>query len=472
MSREYSRVPRSAHRTDTVPESSLTGKRARRTAHTPYSLILVSILLILAGSAGVSAAQSSGGTMISVTNPLDAAALVYVSGYEISPEVFYPGETGTVTVYVTNAANTSVSVSQPNLIDTHLKVINIGDFATATSIGPGETIEYNFVVTATGRDGTYLPLFTVSTNVYGASAIHSQIKIRIDSSDVRASISVRPDQFSLDTRDRVNVSVVNSRSGNITNVLIVPETDGATVSPDESFAGSLAAGQSVQVPFAITPKKDTSVTFHVSFKNGDNRHTTDVVLPIILGENKQGAEIVVNNIESTSTGSTFTLKGDVTNNGLTAAKSVLVTVGSPATPVDPNPEYAIGNLEPDDFSSFEVTYSKTGPGAVPLIVRFKDSDGNVFSRQFTMDGSSNASAYGPGGMTGSAAGSSAGSPVNRRGGMFTFGSGLSQVPVIPIAVILIAVIALVVAWRKGLLKRFTDRFRKKQDDDDEELKEQ
>ncbi|WP_292346590.1 MULTISPECIES: hypothetical protein [unclassified Methanoregula] len=455
-----------------MSERSIVRKRAEGTALRLHSLALISILLLFAGSAVASAAQSSGGTMISVTNPLDAAALVYVSGYEISPEVFYPGETGTVTVYVTNAANTSVSVSQPNLIDSHLKVINIGDFATATSIGPGETIEFNFVVTATGSDGTYLPLFTVSTNVYGASAIHSQIKLRIDSSDVRASISLKPDRFSLDTKDRVNVSVVNSRSGNITNVLIVPETVGATVSPDESFAGNLGAGQSVQVPFFITPKKDTTVTFHVSFKNGDNRHTTDVVLPVVLGDNKQGAEIVINNIESTSTGSTFTLKGDVTNNGLTAARSVLVTVGSPATPVDPNPEYAIGNLEPDDFSSFEVTYSKTGPGAVPLIVRFKDSDGNMFSRQFTMDGSSNSTAYGQGGMPGSVPGSS-GSSFNRRSGMFgSFGSGLNQVPLIPIAVILIAVIALIIAWRKGLLKGFAGRFRKKQDDDDEELKEQ
>lgn len=439
----------------------------KRSSRIPAGFLLLLVMIAAAG-----AAQSSGGTMISVTNPLDAAALVYVSGYSVSPDVFYPGETGIVTVYVTNAANTSVSVSQPNLIDSHFKVVNIGNFATATSIGPGETIEYNFVVTVDGSDGTCLPLFTVSTNVYGASAIHSQVRIKIDSSDVRAGISLKPDEFSLNTKARVNVSVVNSRSGNITNVIIVPETGGATVSPDEAFAGNLAAGQSVQVPFAITPEKDTTVTFHVSFKNGDNRHTTSVVLPIILGDNKQGAEIVVNNIESTNSGSTITLKGDVTNNGLTDAKSVLVTVGSPATPVNPNPEYAIGNLEPDDFSSFEVTYTKTGPGAVPLIVRFKDSDGNVFSRQFLMDG--NATAYGAGGIqAGGSAGSQAGSSIGRRGGMFgSFGSGLDQVPVVPIAVILLAIIALLAAWRKGLLKRFTGRFRKKEDEGEEELKEQ
>jgi hypothetical protein len=430
--------------------------------------IIVSILLLLSGISAVSAASMSGNT-VTVTNPIDAAAMVYVSGYEITPAVFYPGETGTVTVHVTNAANTSVSVSQPNLMESHVKVINIGDFATATSIGPGETIDYNFVITADGTDGTYFPLFTVSTIFYGAKAIHSQIRLKIDSTDVRTSISAKPDTFSVSSKDTVNVSVVNPRAGDITDILIIPEVNGADVFPQESFVGLLKAGSSVQVPFSVTPEKATDVTFHVTYHNGDNVHTTSVVLPLNIGENKMGAQIVVNNIESSASGSTTTLKGDVTNNGLTAAKSVLVTVGSPATPVNPNPVYAIGNLEPDDFSSFEVTYSTKGPGAIPLIVQYKDAEGHVFESKITMDGNESATAFGSAAGLNGATG--AASASRRGGGMFgSFGSGFSQIPVIPIAVILVAIIALVVAWRKGLLKRFTDRFHKKEDD--EELKEQ
>jgi hypothetical protein len=436
--------------------------------------IILSVLLLLIGISAVGAASMSGNT-VSVTNSLDAAALVYVSGYETSPAVFYPGDTGIVTVHVTNAASTSVSVSQPNLIDPHIKVINSGDFATATSIGPGETIEYNFVITADGNDGTYLPLFTVSTTIYGASAINSQIKLKIDSTDVRASISKKPDTFAISTKDTVNFSIVNPRAGDITNVLVIAEAEGAGISPEESFVGTLKAGTSVQVPFAVMPERATDVTFHVTFHNGDNKHTTDVLLPLTLGENKKGAEIVVNNIESSNTGSTITLKGDVTNNGLTDARSVLVTVGSPATPINPNPVYAIGNLEPDDFSSFEVTYTQTAPGTVPIIVEYKDTDGNVFTEKFTVNENANGGTVGAPGsaaMPNAASGASAGSANNRRvGGIFSFGSGLNQVPVIPIAIILIAIIALVIAWRKGLLKRLSDRFRKKQDPDDE-LKEQ
>jgi hypothetical protein len=432
--------------------------------------IIVSILLLLSGISAVSAASMSGNT-VTVTNPIDAAALVYISGYDVSPGVFFPGESGTVTVHVTNAANTSVAVSQPDLMDPHFHVVTNGAYVTATSIGPGETVDFNFVVTADGSDGTYFPLFTVSTHVMGASAIHSQITIKIDSTNVRASISSKPDTFSVSSKDTVNVSVVNPRAGDITDIIIVPEVNGADVFPQESFVGTLKAGSSVQVPFSITPEKATDVTFHVTFHNGDNVHTTSVVLPLNIGENKMGAQIVVNNIESTSTGGTSTIKGDVTNNGLTAAKSVLVTVGSPATPVNPNPVYAIGNLEPDDFSSFEVDYIAKGPGAIPLIVQYKDAEGHVFEAKTTIDGNASATGFGSAAGLNGAPGTASGSSASRRGGMFgSFGSGFSQIPVIPIAVILVALIALIVAWRKGLLKRFTDRFHKKEDD--EELKEQ
>jgi hypothetical protein len=469
MPQEYSIVTRSAPGNGNAAGHTKPFVRAERSALKPLSLFIISILILCAGTSSVSAAAAN---TVSVTNPLDAAALVYISGYDITPGVFYQGETGTATVHVTNAANTTVFVSQPNLIESHVRVLNGDSFTTATAIGPGETTDFNFVIIPDGTDGTYFPLFTVSTNVYGAGAIHSQLKLKVDSTDIRTSISVKPDTFSISTKDMVNVSIVNPRNGDITNVLIVPEVNGATISPDESFVGTLKAGSSVQVPFAITPEKATSVTFHVSFNNGDNKHTTDLVLPLTLGDDKTGAQMVVNNIESTSAGSTTTLKGDVTNNGLTDAKSVLVTVDSPATPVNPNPVYAIGNLAPDDFSSFEVTYTQKTSGTVPIVVEYKDADGNTFSQRFTYDSNSNGADIGTAGSAGIPPGASSGTTNNRRGGMFgSFGTGLNQVPVIPIAIILVALVALIIAWKKGLLKRFTARFQKKEESD-EELMEQ
>jgi len=429
--------------------------------------LIAGMILMLLAIASVSAA----GNTVTVTSKEEAATLVYVSGYEMNPGVFYPYESGTITVHVTNAANTSVVVSEPALIEPHLKIINERAFNTKTTIGPGATVSFTFDVEADANDGNYYPLFSVAPVLY-SYPIHSTLTLKVDSTDVRASISKKPDTFSASKRDTVNVSIINPRDSGVDNVLIVPESDGAEIFPQEYYVGTLAAGQSVQIPFSVTPDHSTNVTFHVSFLSGDNRHTADAVLPISLGRDKMGAEIVVNNIESSSSGITTTLKGDVTNNGLTDAKSILVTVGDPAKPANPNPVYAIGNLEPDDFSSFELTYNYAGNKSVPLIVEYKDAEGNTFKETFSiaaMDGLGM-----PG--TGSAQALSASGASSQRRGMFgSFGSGFNQIPVTEIIIILAGIVVVIYAWRKGLLARLKNRFRKdplpESDDDDEEPQE-
>jgi len=397
----------------------------------------------------------SAASNIAATNPSDAAALVYVSGYEMDPGVFYPYETGTITVHVTNAANASVVVSQPDLIEPHIKVKNTNAFNTKTSIGPGATMSYTFVVSVDATDGNYYPLFSLAPVTFG-NTIHSTLTVKVDSTDAKATISQKPDEFSISKKSSVNVTVINPRDDDIINVFVVASSDGADIFPQEKYIGTIPANSKADATFQITPDKQADVIFNVTFDNGDDHRHTSVVLPLSIGKDKIGAEIVVNNIETSSSGMTQTLKGDVTNNGLTDAKSVLVTVGSPAKAVNPNPEYAIGNLEPDDFSSFEVNYIMTGNGSIPLNVSYKDAEGNSYSRQFSISVNDNS------GLLGSTAirGGSAGASGQPRGMFGSFGSGFNQLPVTEIIIILIAIIALIVAWRKGLLKRLTNKFRK------------
>lgn len=427
--------------------------------------LITGMILVLIAIASVSAA---GSNTITATSKEEAASLVYVSGYEMEPGVFYPYESGTITVDVTNAANASVVVSEPDLIEPHLKITNNKAFNTKTTIGPGATVSFTFDVEVDAGDGYYYPLFSVAPVIY-SNPIHSTLTLKVDSTDVRASISKKPDTFSASKKDTVNVSIINPRDSGVDNVLVVPQSDGAEIFPQEYYVGTLASGQSVQVPFSVTPDQSTNVTFHVTFLSGDNKHTTDAVLPISLGRDKMGAEIVVNNIESSSSGMTTTLKGDITNNGLTDARSILVTVGDPAKPMDPNPVYAVGNLEPDDFSSFELTYAYGGNKSVPLIVEYKDGEGNTFKDTFSIAPGNGAGL--PGGIPGQAP--SAGSVSSQRRGMFgSFGSGFGQIPVTEIVITLIAIVVVLIAWRKGLFARLRNRFRKdplpKNDDDDED----
>jgi hypothetical protein len=432
--------------------------------------ILMSFLVLLLCSASAGAAVNT----VAATSPQDAAALVYVSGYDMTPGVFYSGETGTITVHVTNAANTSVAVSQPDLIDPNVDVVNKGAFTTATSIGPGATVDYNFVVRVDGSDGTYFPLFTVSTNAWGTYGIHSQLKLKVDSTDVRASISKKPDTFSLEKTDTINVSIVNPRLGDISDVLIVASGTGSDLSPSEKYVGDIPAGGSVEVPFAITPHQQSDVIFNVSFRNGDNVHATSTVLPLNIGTDKTAAVPVINNVALVSSGNSYTMTGDVTNAGVTDATGMILTVGSPANPVEPYSSYAVGSLTSNDFSSFTLTFTANDLSAVPVIVQWKDADGNSFKTTTNLDlrslaaGTGTGSRYSSGGSTsgagasssatGSAAARTGGGGAPGGGGLFSFGGsrggGLSAFyPLIAGGIVIIIAIVLWIK-RKWIVAKF------------------
>lgn len=431
------------------------------------TIVLIIFLLLVCISPA-----SAAGTIIA-TSPQDAAALVYVSGYDLDPAVFYPYEKGTVTVHVYNAANASVGLSMPDLIDPNVNVINKNSFTTMTNIGPGATVDFSFLVTVDPPDGTYFPLFTVPTKT--ENSVHSTLKIVVDSTDIRASISKKPDTFSVSKKDTVNVSIVNPRDGDITDVLIIPEGTGVDVTPSETFVGTLKAGSSVQVPFQITPGQQANLTFHVSFHNGDNKHTTDVSLPIVIGEDKLAVVPIVNNVALTSSGSVYTVTGDINNAGLTDAKSMVLTMGAPARAVEPYAEYAIGSLAADDFSSFELSFTGTDLSAVPLIITWKDKDGNSFSTTKKLNlntgstGASTGTRVSNSGSSGSSVTTSttSGSAVSRTGGgpqgggsIFGFGGsqggGISSFyPVIAGGIILVAGIVVYKKrkWFAAKLKR-------------------
>jgi len=183
---------------------------------------------------------------------------------------------------------------------------------------------------------------------------------------------------------------------------------------------------------------------------------------VTLGNRKVAAELVVNNIEVTGGGASLTISGDVTNAGLKDAKSVMVTVGDPARAIDPDPVYVVGALEPDDFSSFELTCMAPGLSQIPLVVSYRDDEGETYKGTFDVS----AHIFGNSTTGGSAAGGSQ-SPPSLQGrpngegmGMMGFGSGISKIPVIPIFIVLIALIGVLVAWRRGYLEKIRERFSK------------
>jgi len=428
---------------------------------------IIFLLLLAATAHAATVTNTSGSTL---TSGQDAASLVYVSSANIDPPVFYPYEQGTITITLMNAGTSAVGLSNPDILSNKIHIINTDTWNTMSFIGPGSTLTYSFLVTADPPDGTYFPLFTVATQTGGS--IHYPIIIKVDSRDIRVGVTDKPDNFSLEKTDTVNLSIINPRDAMIKNIVVTPSGSSIDVSPSEKFISSLDGSSSIDIPFSITPHQQSNMTFHISYQNGDNNHAQDVILPINIGEDKTAAVPVVNNVAITSVGSSYKLTGDVNNAGITDAKSMVLTVGAPAKAIEPYAEYSIGSLASDDFSSFDLTFSSEDLSSVPVVIRWKDSNGNSFSvtknldlRSISSSGtSSSTSSSRSSGSTGGnssarTAGGFGGGPGGG-GGILGFGgarsSGISSFyPVIAAGIIVIAGIALWIKrkWIVAKLKK-------------------
>lgn len=411
-------------------------------------------LVLLAGIPCMGIAAQTG-----TISSSDAVYQAHVTSVRLDPEVFYPYETGTIDVDLLNSGNQTVSLSDPDILDNHVRVLNENSYDTVVRLGPGNAMRYSFQVRVDAPDGTYFPIFTVSTRESGS--ISYPFRLEVDSRNLSVGIVEKPETFALSKKDTINFSLANPRNAPLKNLIISPAGEGLEVIPSQKFVSSLNAGSSIEIPFKVTPSRDTTLVFHVTYQNGNNIHTTDIDLPVVLGEDKTGVIPVINNVALTPQGNSYLLSGDVNNAGITDAKAMILSVSSPARGVEPYQEYAIGSLAADDFSSFKLTFSGNELSSVPVKIQWKDGEGNTFNVIRTLNlrdlagggsnGVSSSSRSGSQSGQSSSATSRSGAPGGPQGGsVFGFGGsrggGISSFyPVIAAAVIIIAAVIL---WKK------------------------
>jgi len=390
------------------------------------------------------------GAAAAATTAEEAASYVGVTSVSLEPGVFIQDDSGTIVVEVTNSGSDPVSIARAEILSSEIQVLNYQTYDSVGAIGPGNTMKFTFHVQAEVTDGVYFPMFYLDfTN---AGSLRYPIAMEVESIPVSVSVVDAPASFSPETRNKVTISVNNPRKNTVTSVTVTPGGGGIRTTQGSIFIGTLGPDEGKSVTFDVWADRETDLAFDVSYRNGLNTHHSTLTMPVTIGGRETAAELVVNNVEVTQSGFLVTISGDVTNAGLEDAKAVKVTVGSPAEPTDPNPVYVVGSLEPDDFSSFEVTCIVQGESAVPLVIHYRDSDGTIFEKTATI--SLRNSVAGPS-ESGAAAGNLQGSSFSQRrpGGLFGFGNGVGKVPVTEIAVVIVVAVLVLVAWRKGYLAK-------------------
>jgi hypothetical protein len=320
------------------------------------------------------------GFAVAFTTPesIVAAGNVYIAKAVYDPGVFFSGDTGTVTVYVTNGnSNQSVVVNHATIGDKNIRLMS-SPYDTSANIGPLQTQTFIFSVATDAPDGTYYPTFSLSFR--DADSLYYRAVIRVDNTPLDLTVVDKPDTFAQGKKKTITVQVANPRKNNVTDVTLEVTGDGVAATPERLFIGELGGGAKMPVNVSITPEKETRLVLKLTYDNGDNPHTTTTEFPIVFGVDKKQADPIISNVQVKTEGGVYHVTGDVNNAGLETANTVMVTSRSPAVPQDPYKTYVVGALKPDDFGSFEVTFT-TGAGttSIPIELSYKDADGNIFS---------------------------------------------------------------------------------------------
>jgi hypothetical protein len=300
-----------------------------------------------------------------------------VVNVSLTPDTFEPFDTGTLTCVIKNNGQASVPVDRVTVYDKDI-ILTSREFDTTAWISPGESRTLSFTIKAECGDGTYYPILSVNTRDGGS--IRYPVRLKVDSREPVVSIDTKPDTFTAGKKETIGISVSNPRENQIKNVHLIPSGDQTDTSPTDIFIGSLQSGESRKLSFEVTPDIQTNLTFALHYSNGENDHETSRAIQVYFGKDKKQADPYVSNVIVKMEKEVYHITGDVTNAGMENAVSVVVTTTGNATPTYPYKDYVVGTLKPDDFSSFELTFTAGKAESIPIEIRFKDEDGNQYSK--------------------------------------------------------------------------------------------
>jgi hypothetical protein len=333
-------------------------------------IILTALCLIFSTGIGTVTAFQTPESIV-------AAGNVYVSNFSYDPGSFFTNDAGTVTVYVTNGnSDQSVVVNHVTIGDKNIRLMST-PYDSSANIGPLQSKSFVFSVVADAPDGTYYPTFSLSFR--DADSLYSRATVQVDNTPLELTIVDKPDAFSLSKKKTIFMQVANPRNSDLRNVVLEVSGTGITATPSKTFIGNLASGAKIPVNVTVTPDQETSLILTVSYYNGNNPQKVRMDLPITFGIDKKQANPVISNVQVKSESGIYHITGDVNNAGLETANTVMVTSLSPAVPQDPYKAYVVGALKPDDFGSFEVTFSANSTSSIPIQLSYKDTDGNQYN---------------------------------------------------------------------------------------------
>lgn len=209
--------------------------------------------------------------------------------YSVDPAYLMPGDVGTVTVTLNNAAQDysySVPVDNDTEVfdltaqvidaslsgDSHVQVTS-NSYYDVGLLGPGDTIDFTYSIKVSGdaTEGTHFLdfVFVGGGDMYD---VKWKIPVTVDSSGIKLINS----EISRDA-DYIVLDIANVRPNTVKAVTIVPVTDNVEFQPAQYFIGTMDSDEMFTIQFDIVPEDGVEqMGVKAIFKNGNNWHESGI----------------------------------------------------------------------------------------------------------------------------------------------------------------------------------------------------
>ncbi|AAM07309.1 TPA: hypothetical protein HA338_18120 [Methanosarcina acetivorans] len=226
------------------------------------------------------------------TETFTSKGTVELAEFVTSPEVFMPGDKGTITVTLKNTATATTVTIDDEDYDTNariqaatLKPLSDGitnleaPYYEMGLVGPGDSIQltFNVKVEEDASEGTHNLELAIEGNSYDYSC-RKNIPLKVDSSNIKV-IPSKPLQM-VGGQATVEFDVANTHPNELNSVSIKPEAEGVKFYPAEYFIGPMDSDELFTIEFDATIDDSSDVdasepiTMDVTatYNNGINRH--------------------------------------------------------------------------------------------------------------------------------------------------------------------------------------------------------
>ncbi|NLZ30302.1 MAG: S-layer protein [Methanomicrobiales archaeon] len=349
--------------------------------------------------------------------PAAAASTVSVSDYTVTPAILMPGDEGTITVVLTNAASAAtgpalsirvdpggVNATQEMPGSAYIENVLLsskdvgvlsGSYQDIGELGPGQSIPLTFRIRAPGEEGIYFP--EVWVRVRGAAGVKYPIPVNVNSAYAlikRPALRVeRAVPASVDPGDPFNVTLTLLNEGqagandisvsiNASSHAITPKTSESyyipRLDPGEESTLSISFETDINAPLGLEP-----IFVTINYLSADLtpfQQISTIGIPIV-GRAEMGVASIRTEPSLVSAGDRVDLTIRIENTGTADAKSARATIDD--LNLSGTKEAFLGTIEPgnDGPAVFSLQTEHEGDFPYTLTVRYTDDYGTHTARQ-------------------------------------------------------------------------------------------